>query len=98
MSVCPQTPRALTHRCANWRPPVARRCSATWRAEPKPTARLRRLVGQLDGDHVRLHGRFSRIGQQVNRVVVDILRIKNGLLAEHWDVIGLPMFGNRSPG
>ena len=61
-----------------------------------------------DGDYVMLHGRFSGIGQPVNWVVVDILRIDNGLLAEHWDVIqdeatraqsrsGLPMFGDRFP-
>ena len=40
-----------------------------------------------EGDYVMLHGRFSGIGQPVNWVVVDILRIDNGLLAEHWDVI-----------
>jgi len=55
-----------------------------------------------------LHGRFSGIGQPVNWVVVDILRIENGLLAEHWDVIqdearressksGRPMFGDKFP-
>jgi predicted SnoaL-like aldol condensation-catalyzing enzyme len=31
-----------------------------------------------DGDHVMLHGRFSGIGQPVNWVVADILRIENG--------------------
>ncbi|MGB7045842.1 MAG: nuclear transport factor 2 family protein, partial [Methylocella sp.] len=61
-----------------------------------------------DGDYVTLHGRFSGIGQPVNWVVVDILRIGNGLLAEHWDVIqdeatressksGRPMFGDKFP-
>lgn len=61
-----------------------------------------------EGDHVMLHGRFSGIGQPANWVVVDILRIENGLLAEHWDVIqdevtressksGLPMFGDKFP-
>ena len=60
------------------------------------------------GDYVMLHGRFSGIGQPVNWVVVDILRIENGLIAEHWDVIqdeatressksGLPMFGDKFP-
>src|SRR5580704_16840903 len=39
------------------------------------------------GDYVMLHGRFSGIGRPVNWVVDDILRIENGLLAEHWDVI-----------
>jgi predicted SnoaL-like aldol condensation-catalyzing enzyme len=61
-----------------------------------------------NGDYVMLHGRFSGIGQPVNWVVVDILRIDNGLLAEHWDVIedeatressksGQPMFGDKFP-
>ena len=61
-----------------------------------------------DDDYVMLHGRFSGIGQPVNWVVVDILRIENGLLAEHWDVIqdeatressksGRPMFWDFPP-
>jgi predicted SnoaL-like aldol condensation-catalyzing enzyme len=52
-----------------------------------------------------LHGRFSGMGQPVNWIAADILRIEDGLLAEHWDVIqdeasrktsksDLPMFGN----
>jgi predicted SnoaL-like aldol condensation-catalyzing enzyme len=61
-----------------------------------------------DGDYVMLHGRFSGIGRPVNWVVVDIVRIENGLIAEHWDVIqdeatressksGQPMFGDKFP-
>jgi len=61
-----------------------------------------------DGDHVILHGRFSGHGQSANWVVVDIVRIADGKLAEHWDVIqdevgetqsrsGLPMFGDTFP-
>src|ERR1700737_3722610 len=57
-----------------------------------------------DGDLLMLHGRFSGIGLPANWIAVDIVRIENGLLAEHWDVIedeatreksasGLPMFG-----
>jgi len=53
-----------------------------------------------------LHGRFSGVDRPVNWIVVDILRIENGLLAEHWDVIqdgttqegsksGLPMSGDK---
>ena len=56
-----------------------------------------------DGDFVIVHGRFSGF-LPVNWIAADILRIKGGLLAEHWDVIqdeatkeesksGLPMFG-----
>src|SRR5947208_13995714 len=57
-----------------------------------------------EGDFVIVHGRFSGIGLPVNWIAADILRIQDGLLAEHWDVIedeatqeqsksGLPMFG-----
>ena len=60
------------------------------------------------GDYVMLHGRFSGFGNPVNWIVVDILRIENGQLAEHWDIIqdeatrdgsksGLPMFGDSFP-
>ena len=65
------------------------------------------IVG--DGNMVMLHGRFSGLGQPANWVVVDIVRLENGVLKEHWDVIqdeasslasksGLPMFGDSFPG
>src|SRR5947208_5316031 len=61
-----------------------------------------------DGDLVIVHGRFSGFGQPVNWIAADILRIKDGILVEHWDVIqdearqeqsksGLPMFGDAFP-
>jgi predicted SnoaL-like aldol condensation-catalyzing enzyme len=61
-----------------------------------------------DGDFVIVHGRFSGFGQPVNWIAADILRIENGILMEHWDVIqdeasgeqsksGLPMFGDHFP-
>jgi predicted SnoaL-like aldol condensation-catalyzing enzyme len=40
-----------------------------------------------ESDWVILHGRFSNLGLPVNWIVTDILRIENGLLAEHWEVI-----------
>jgi predicted SnoaL-like aldol condensation-catalyzing enzyme len=40
-----------------------------------------------DGDFVIVHGRFSNFGLPVNWIAADIVRIQNGLLAEHWDVI-----------
>ncbi len=57
-----------------------------------------------EGDYVMLHGRYSGLGLPVNWIVADIVRVENGKLAEHWDVIedeaskassksGLPMFG-----
>jgi len=38
-------------------------------------------------DFVIVHGRFSGFGQPVNWIAADILRINDGLLVEHWDVI-----------
>jgi predicted SnoaL-like aldol condensation-catalyzing enzyme len=77
------------------------------RAAPKEL-RCENALIVADGDYVMLHGRFSGIGGPVNWIAVDILRIENGLLAEHWDVIqdeatretsksGLPMFGDKFP-
>jgi predicted SnoaL-like aldol condensation-catalyzing enzyme len=40
-----------------------------------------------EDDHLMLHGRFSGHGRPRNWVVADILIMKDGLLAEHWDVI-----------
>jgi predicted SnoaL-like aldol condensation-catalyzing enzyme len=61
-----------------------------------------------DGDFVIVHGRFSGHGRPVNWIAADILRIKDGILVEHWDVIqdeatneqsksGKPMFGDKFP-
>jgi predicted SnoaL-like aldol condensation-catalyzing enzyme len=61
-----------------------------------------------EGDFVILHGRFSGFGQTANWIAADILRIKDGIFIEHWDVIqdeasrdqsksGLPMFGEQFP-
>src|SRR5881628_928737 len=59
-----------------------------------------------EGDLVIVHGRFSGFGQPVNWIAADIVRIKNGVLVEHCDVIqdeateeqsksGQPMFGDK---
>lgn len=59
-------------------------------------------------DYVMVHGRFSGSGRPAAWIAVDILRIEDGLLAEHWDVLqdeatrdssvsGLPMFGDTFP-
>jgi predicted SnoaL-like aldol condensation-catalyzing enzyme len=58
-----------------------------------------------EGDYVIVHGRFSGFGQPVNWIAADIVRIKDDVLIEHWDVIqdeagrqesksGLPTFGD----
>jgi len=59
-----------------------------------------------EGDYVILHGRFSGNGRPRNWIAADVVRIADGVLAEHWDVLqdesskadsksGLPMFGDK---
>jgi predicted SnoaL-like aldol condensation-catalyzing enzyme len=73
-----------------------------------PTLKYEPGLVVADGDYVILHGRFSGFGLPVNWVVADILRIENGILVEHWDVIQdeateeqskskAPMFGSSFP-
>jgi predicted SnoaL-like aldol condensation-catalyzing enzyme len=61
-----------------------------------------------EGDYVIVHGRFSGHGRPAAWIAADIVRIENGCLAEHWDVLqdeatkaesksGLPMFGVTFP-
>ena len=61
-----------------------------------------------EGDYVILHGRFSNIGLPANWIAADIVRLKDGILVEHWDVIQdeateqqskskAPMFGKTFP-
>jgi predicted SnoaL-like aldol condensation-catalyzing enzyme len=71
------------------------------------TLRYENQLILANGDFVMLHGRYSGLGPGIpNWIVVDIVRIENGVLAEHWDVIqdeatrelsksGLPMFGDK---
>jgi predicted SnoaL-like aldol condensation-catalyzing enzyme len=58
-----------------------------------------------EGDYVIVHGRFAGMGRSVAWIAADIVRMENGRLAEHWDVLqdeatkaesksGLPMFGD----
>ena len=61
-----------------------------------------------ESDYVIAHGRFSGHGRPAAWVAADVVRIEDGKLAEHWDVLqheatkaeslsGLPMFGERFP-
>ena len=70
-----------------------------------PTLRYEHQLIVAEGDYVIAHGRFSGTGRSVAWVAADIVRIENGRLAEHWDVLqdeatkaesksGLPMFGD----
>jgi len=73
-----------------------------------PTLKYQPGTIVADGDFVIVHGRFSDFGLPVNWIAADILRIHNGILVEHWDVIQdeateaqskskAPMFGTSFP-
>ena len=75
----------------------------------QPTLKYEAGVIVADGDFVIVHGRFSGFGAPANWIAADILRIQDGVLVEHWDVIqdeatreqsrsGRPMFGDSFPG
>jgi predicted SnoaL-like aldol condensation-catalyzing enzyme len=61
-----------------------------------------------EGDIVIVYGRFSGFGAPVNWIAADVVRVQDGSLVEHWDVIQdeateeqskskAPMFGDRFP-
>jgi predicted SnoaL-like aldol condensation-catalyzing enzyme len=73
-----------------------------------PTLKYEAGTIVADGDFVIVHGRFSGLGRPRNWIAADVVRVENGVIAEHWDVIedevgqsdsqsGLPMFGNSFP-
>jgi predicted SnoaL-like aldol condensation-catalyzing enzyme len=70
--------------------------------------RYENAVTVADGEYVLLHGRFTGHSGSRGWVAADIVRIADGVLVEHWDVLqdeatreesksGLPMFGDRFP-
>ena len=73
-----------------------------------PTLRYEPGATVAEGDLVIVHGRFSGFGAPANWIAADIVRIQNGILVEHWDVIQdeateeqsvskRPMFGTTFP-
>jgi predicted SnoaL-like aldol condensation-catalyzing enzyme/predicted ester cyclase len=65
-------------------------------------------VIMADNDMVMIHSRYSGRGTSKNLIGVDILKIKDGVFTEHWDVLqdeaskeesngGFPMFGTSFP-
>ena len=70
-----------------------------------PTLKYEAGAIVADGDFVIVHGRISGFWQPRSWIAADVVRIENGVLAEHWDVLqdevsqsksrsGLTMFGN----
>ena len=73
-----------------------------------PTMRYENSLIMANGNFLMLPGRFTKVGQPAAWIVADIVRLENGRLAEHWDVIqdeatraesksGNPMFGSSFP-
>ena len=73
-----------------------------------PALRYEHHVILADKEFVIVHGRFSGLGRPRSWIAADIVRIADGLLVEHWDVLqdeatreesqsGLPMFGANFP-
>ena len=73
-----------------------------------PTLKYESGTIVAEGDLVIVHGRFSGFGAPVNWIAADIVRVQNGILVEHWDVIQdeatkeqskskAPMFGATFP-
>ncbi len=73
-----------------------------------PTLKYEHDLVVAEGDYVIVHGRFSGRGSSTNWIAADILRIENGVLQEHWDVLQdeateeqskskAPMFGTSFP-
>ena len=72
------------------------------------TLRYENQLIVAEGDYVIAHGRFSGHGRPAAWIAADVVRIEDGKLAEHWDVLqdeateaesvsGLPMFGDEFP-
>jgi predicted SnoaL-like aldol condensation-catalyzing enzyme len=77
------------------------------RSSPE-TLRYENQLIIAEGDYVVAHGRFTGTGRPVAWIAADIVRLEDGLLRGHWDVLqdeatkaesvsGLPMFGDRFP-
>src|SRR5271156_5017877 len=72
------------------------------------TLRYENHLIMAEGDYVIAHGRFSGHGRPAAWIAADVVRLEDGKLAEHWDVLqdeateaesvsGLPMFGDQFP-
>lgn len=73
-----------------------------------PSLRYENQLIVAEGDYVIAHGRFTGTGRDRAWIAADVLRVEDGLLTEHWDVLqdevtkeesvsGLPMFGDSFP-
>ena len=74
-----------------------------------PSLKYEHGVILAEGDYVIVHSRISNIGLPANWITADIVRLKNGIIVEHSDVIQdeateeqskskAPMFGDKFGG
>jgi predicted SnoaL-like aldol condensation-catalyzing enzyme len=72
------------------------------------TLRYEHQLIVAEGDYAIVYGRFTGNGRPAAWVAADVVRVEDGRLAEHWDVLqdeateaesksGRPMFGDRFP-
>ena len=72
------------------------------------TLRYEHQLIVAEGDYVIVYGRFTGNGRPVAWIAADVVRVEDGRLAEHWDVLqdeateaesksGRLMFGDRFP-
>lgn len=73
-----------------------------WIGSLPPDFKYEPGMAVAEGDYVMMHGRYSGMGPKV-MIGVDIFRLANGKIVEHWDVLqeettktasGNPMFTN----
>jgi hypothetical protein len=98
-------PRSIGHRITSSTAPISplavRVFSILSKASRQRCSANSEVVAE--GDFVIVHERFSGFAAPVNWIAADTLRIEDGILVEHWDVIqdeasrassksGLPMF------
>ncbi|QBQ99165.1 ester cyclase [Paraburkholderia pallida] len=73
-----------------------------------PDVRFEYDMVAANGDFVWVHSRYTNSATPTALIAMDILRIENGKLVEHWDVLqneatrsesagGYPMFGSTFP-
>ncbi|WP_126173918.1 nuclear transport factor 2 family protein [Altericroceibacterium xinjiangense] len=51
----------------------------------------------VDGDHVTVHYHVRRWPDDLGWAVIDIFRVENGLIVEHWDVMQDVVEGGPNP-
>jgi predicted SnoaL-like aldol condensation-catalyzing enzyme len=52
-----------------------------------PNASQKLLRAFVDGDHVMLHYHVKRTAEDLGFVVMDIFRLTDGMVVEHWDCV-----------